>query len=433
LNSPHDDDPAGALATADPESPEPRWHDALWPVTVTLLVIVTGMAYSLWWAQVVRHRSWYWVVPSDIWLEVRDAHYVGWGGLSFVYSAHTGLVTLPGFAVLMWPLVKLSSALGLSESAPILPLPKPHAWLLVGPFSLAMAGIALFAFDALARRLDLPLRARHLLTVAEGVALWATIAKWGHPEDVVALGFAAYALVFLLDKRWTAGGWLLGLAIAMQLYVVALVPLIIGVIGWRKATAVLARSAIVPGFFAVAVLVPNFHGSIMALLNQPNYPSANYPTPWVLLAPRLSRYAVAAGPGRLIGFAVAIAAVFPAYRWRNNAAAIVWLAAVVLGARCLFESVMDPYYVMPAVALALVSGATRSRVRWLLTCAAGLGLTIMVHSHPDKWAYWFEMAGLMGTMFYFAWPRLAPSQPTVTAAVETTETSSPSIPLEALN
>jgi hypothetical protein len=241
--------------------------------------------------------------------------------------------------------------------------------------------------------------------LVESVGLWSTVVIWGHPEDVVALGFATYAFVFLFDRRWTGAGWLFGIAIAMQLYVIALVPILIALVGWRKATAVLTRSAVVPGFFLVAVLVPNFHQSIAALLNQPNYPTANFPTPWVLLAPKISKYAVAAGPGRLIGFAVALAMALPAYRWRRNPVAIVWLAAAALGARCLFESVMDPYYVMPAVALALVAGASQGRVRGTLSFAAGLALTVMVFSHPDKWAYWFEMAGLMGAMLGFAWPR----------------------------
>lgn len=363
------------------------------------------MAYSLWWSSVGRHHGWYWVIPGDIWLEVRDAHYVGWGGLSFVYSAHTALVTLPGFSVVMWPVVTLCSALGLSESSPFLQLTKPEAWLLIGPFTFATVGVALFSLNALARRLAVPKRFRYFLMLAESVGLWSTVVIWGHPEDVVALGFATYALVFLLDRRWTGAGWLLGIAVAMQLYVIALVPIVIALVGWRKAAALLTRSAVVPGFFLVAVLVPNFHQSISALLNQPNYPTANFPTPWVLLAPRISKYAVAAGPGRFIGFAVAVALALPAYRWRGNPVAIVWLAAAVLGARCLFESVMDPYYVMPAVALALVAGAAQGRVRGVLTIVAGLALTVMVFSHPDKWAYWFEMAGLMGAMLGFAWPR----------------------------
>jgi hypothetical protein len=304
----------------------------------------------------------------------------------------------------MWPVVTLCSALGLSESAPILQLAKPQAWLVVGPFELAMAGVALLALDSLARRLGVTKRSRHILTVVESVALWPAVAFWGHPEDVVALAFACYAIVFLLDRRWTGAGWFLGIAIAMQLYVVALIPLVIGLIGWRKTTVVLARAAIIPGFFLVAVLVPNFHDTLTALLNQPNYPKPNFPTPWLLLAPKLSRYSVAAGPGRLIGFAVAVAAGFPAYRWRDRPEAIVWLASAVLGARCLFESVMDPYYVMPAVVLALVASVGRGQTRCLFTCVAGLALTVVLHFRANMWVYWFEMAGLMVVMLAFAWP-----------------------------
>jgi hypothetical protein len=177
----------------------------------------------------------------------------------------------------MWPVVTLTSALGLSESSPFAQLPEPHAWYLVGPLSMATAGVALFALNSLARRLNVPPRSRRILTVACAVALWPAVCIWGHPEDVVALGLATYALTFLLDGRWTAAGWLFGIAVAMQLYVIVLVPLIIGFVGWRIATAVLARSAIVPGFFLVAVLVPNFHNSIRALLNQPSFPTADHP------------------------------------------------------------------------------------------------------------------------------------------------------------
>jgi len=335
---------------------------------------------------------------------VRNAHYVGWGGLSFVYSAHTSLAALPGFSVVLWPIVTLSSALDLTESSPMVQLTEPHAWFLVGPFSMAMAGVALFALNALALRLDVPRRSRRLLTLAEGVALWPTVCIWGHPEDVVALGLATYALIFLLDRRWTGAGWWFGIAIAMQLYVIMLVPIIISLIGWHRATRVFSRSAIVPGFFLVAVLVPDFHDSITALLNQPSYPKPNFPTPWILIAPKLSPHAVAGGPGRLVGVVVAIALAIPAYRWRGNARAVVWLAAALLGTRCLVEPVMVPYYVMPVVALALVAGASGGRIRWLLVCAAGVGLTVMVGFHADIWAYWFEMAGLMSAMLALAWP-----------------------------
>ena len=87
-----------------------------WVVGVSVAFVATGMAYSLWWAPVVRHQS-NRLTPGDIWYSVRTAHWIGWGSLSFVYSnSRSELITLPGFEALLTPFVVLSSALGLSES-----------------------------------------------------------------------------------------------------------------------------------------------------------------------------------------------------------------------------------------------------------------------------------------------------------------------------
>ena len=85
-------------------------------------------------------------------------------------------------------------------------------------------------------------------------------------------------------------------------------------------------------------------------------------------------------------------------------ATIFWLAAVAVSIRCLFEPVMVPYYVMPSVAISFAVGATRETFRWLLTLAAGFGLTLMTFSHSNMWTYWFEMAGLMAALLIFAQP-----------------------------
>jgi hypothetical protein len=396
-----------------------------WLLFVTLLVVASGMAYTLWWPSVVRHQGWYWLVPGDIWGTIRASHWVDWGAFSYIYSSRAGLVTLPGFNVLLAPVVALSSALGLSESAPgIVPgVPKPQEWLLVGPIVLACSAMTLFAIDALARRLGSGLNRRRLLAVGVAGGIWPTLTIWGHAEDVLALGLAVYALVAVLNGRLVAAGWLLGAALAMQLYVIALVPLFVGFLGWRKGAALIARSSIIPGFLLTAVLVPNFRGSIHALLDQPNFPSIDHATPWVLLAPKLAHGTVAAGPGRVVGLVLAIAAGVLARRLRHRASSLVWLAAAVLATRCLFESVMDPYYVMPAVVLALVAASEVGRARFLGACAAGAGLTVLTYFRPDMWAYWFEMAGTIAALLTLVWPGqrqfrriIAPSPDLIVAA-----------------
>jgi len=379
--------------------------DVAWLVAVSVMVILSGMAYSLWWAAVVRHHGWYWVVPGDTWGTVRAAHWIDWGSFSFIYNSGTALVTLPGFHLLLAPVVALSSHLHLSETAPTLPgPPKPTTWLLVGPVFLACAALPVFATDALARRLGAAVGARRALALATGAAVWPTIALWGHPEDALALGLALYALIALVNGRLGAAGWLLGGALAMQLYALALIPLFVAVVGRHRCAPLLARIAFLPGCLLVAVIIPNFHATVHALFDQPNFPTVDHATPWLLLAPKLGHGAVAAGPGRVIGLLVAVAVGALGVRARSDARRIVWLAAVVLGLRCLFESVMDPYYVMPVIVLALVVASDLAPLRLVGAVAGGAGLTVLTYFRPDMWAYWSEMAGVMAAILVLAWP-----------------------------
>ena len=379
--------------------------DVAWILAVTSLVILTGMAYTLWWPAVVRHHPSYWLVPGDIWGTIRAAHWVDWGGLAFIYSSNTALVTLPGFHVLLAPIVALSSHLNLSEVAPGIPGPlKPTEWLLVGPLLLACAALPMFAGDALARAFGTSKRARRALALGIGAAVWPTLVMWGHGEDVLALGFAMYAMVALLNRRLGTCGWLLGAALAMQLFTVALIPLFIAVVGRRKSAALLARAAVLPGSLLVAVLIPNFRASIHALLDQPNFPTVDHATPWLLLAPKLGHHAVAAGPGRIVGLLLCVGVGALGVRYRADARRLVWLGAVALGLRCLFESVMDPYYVMPVIVLALVAASDLPLLRFAGVAAGAAGLTVLTYFRPDMWVYWSEMTGVIVAMLVLAQP-----------------------------
>lgn len=394
-----------AMTTSQPLDSSSQQRLTGWLILVTVAVIATGMAYSLWWPAVVRHKSWYWTEPGDIWGTVRAAHWVLWGGFSYVYSSQTGLVTLPGFHVLLTPFVALSSALGLSETAPgYLPIPKPHAWLVIGPATLACSAAVLFAVDLIARDLGMSRFQRRLLSVAEAAALWEAVAVWGHAEDVLALGLALFAVRQMLRGHFRSAGWLLGAAIGAQLYVVALVPLFIGIVGWRTATQVLARAAVIPGFLFVAMVVPNPHDTLHALFDQPNYPTVDFPTPWMLLAPKLGRHAVAAGPGRIIGLGVDVLLGFVASKFRRKTLWLYWLAAAALVARSVFESVMDPYYIVPAVALVLLVAARGGWLRMALAAIGVAGLTAFTYHRPGMWNYWLGMSGIFVGLLIVAAP-----------------------------
>jgi hypothetical protein len=375
------------------------------------------MAYSVWWPAVVRHNGRYWVTPGDFWSTLRAAHYVGWGGLSFVYSSRAVFVTLPGFATILSPFAMLGSRFGLTESAPGIFLPTPEIWLLVGPIALLLSGVALFGLDALAARLGVTQSSRWILLVAEAIVLWPATAIWGHPEDAIALGLLAFALVAMWDGRWALAGWLLGAAIAMQLLVVLAIPVVVGVAGARKAGPILARASVLPGFFAAAVLVPNFHRSVMVLTRQPTFPQIDHPTPWVHLSPTLAPHVVAAGPSRLLAVAVALGAGWMARRWRDDLAMVVYALAVVFAARCIFESVMVPYYVMPAVGMAVLVSFVGGWARRLTTLTAALALTVVTFYRVGEWRYYVEMVGLLAAMLAAAKPTTVHRAPSVVDAI----------------
>lgn len=375
-----------------------------WPVILGLITVATGMAYSFWWAPVVRHRNYYWVVPGDIWTSFRVAHYVGWGNLSFSYSANTGLVTLPGYEVILAPIAMISSRFGLVESAPVVFLFRPSTWLLLGPFILVTATVPLFAFDRLAHLLQVTRLRRTLLLAAAAVVLWPVTAIWGHPEDALALGLVTFSFVALLKGRMTLAGWLLGGAIAMQLFVVLLVPIMIAVAGRRRLIPFLVRASVIPGFLLVAVLVPDFHAAWHALTNQPNYPRVNHATPWVLVSPHISRYAVAAGPGRIVSLLAAAACGILATRRRRDVRWILWLAAVAMAGRCVFEAVVDPYYLAPAIVLALIVAAGNSNRRTTLAVVSGGVATVITYWHANMWVWWLEMTVPLVVMLWAALP-----------------------------
>ncbi len=345
-----------------------------------------------------------WAVPGDFWATWRQAHFVAWGFISDIYRTGSPLVTLPGYAILLAPIAALSSALGLPESAPAIPLLKPEAWLLAGPFVLLTAAPALIAFDSLARRLGVTGSRLVILLSAEAVALWPTLAYWGHPEDVAGVALLAFALTAAADQKWVKAGWLMGGAIAMQLLTGLILPVLAGMAGARRRVPFLLRAAFLPAVLLAAVMIPDFHDTWKVLTQQRTFPTINHPTPWVLLSPKIGPRMVAAGPARIGAVVVALGCGMIANKWRYDLRRVVWLAAVVMAARCVFEAVMVPYYVMPAVTLTLIVAASRPGWRWIPAVAAGVALTVVTHFHANMWIYWLYMTALLGTMLVAAFP-----------------------------
>jgi len=367
-----------------------------WPAVLTVALVGTGMAYNLFWVPVVRHMP-LWALPGDIWGTYRSAHYIAWGALGSVYSGSTGLITFPGILLLLAPVAALTGHLGMTEAFPY-PVPHPTAWFVLGPYEMVLGCTVLFACDALAQRLAVPAGRRILLSVAETVVLWPVLVFWGHPEDAVGVALAVYAMVFAFDDRWTGAGWLFGAAVVTQPLVLLVLPVLLARSGWRRAAPLLARSFVPSALLLTTPVLAQFHATTYSLVNQPNFPLIDHVTPWTALAPRLGGHGrslmVAAGPGRIVAVLGACALGWWARRWRYRPEALVWAAAVAMALRCFTESVMDDYYVWPALALALVAVAPARRWRIGVCVVASIAVTVCAENHlAPWWSWWFVVTG----------------------------------------
>ncbi len=166
--------------------------------------------------------------------------------LSGLYTPPTGLIAFPGAALILVPVVAIIDAAGLGLGAPGAQNAQPGAWLLAGPYEIALSAVALFAADSIAERLGVARPQRAVLAAAEAVALWSVSVRWGHPEDAVAVGLLLFGILALSESRARRSAWLIGAAVAVQPLVLLAVPVVLAVLEPRRLAGFLARAA-VPG------------------------------------------------------------------------------------------------------------------------------------------------------------------------------------------
>jgi hypothetical protein len=411
------------------------------PIVLIAIVAISTMAYSLFWGPVVLHRP-DWIVKADIWGTFRTSQFVGWGNIGGVYSSGGGLVSLPGISVALAPVALLVNHFGLLTSFPI-GIPHPTAWLVLGPYETVLGALVLIPLDSLAEELGIGRRARLASTICEAIILWPVIAIWGHPEDPLAMAFAIWGLVAALRGRWRTVGWFWGLAFVMQPLVVLMFPIVFALAPRRQRPSLAVRSALPSAVLVAIPLLQSWGPTANALFKQPNFPTINHATPWLALAPVLtkaqavtvahahrtvlangavhfgisySRFmygeVVAAGPGRLIALGLAVLLGVYVYRRRPSPDTVVWLCCVALALRCFFEAVMDPYYLWPPLALAFVL-VVRNRWRFVVAVTASAGLTQWSYRHMGPWQWWAPIVILLAVVVIAARPMRVP-EPAVT-------------------
>jgi hypothetical protein len=375
----------------------------IFPPLATVVLLAVTMVTSTWLGPHVAHTK-AWELPYDLWGTLAAAHrllHLDPGGL---YTAGTGLVGFPGAAVILTPVVAVIDAANIAITTPGPHNAQPTAWLFAGPYDIALSATTLFAADAVAQHLGMTLPKRAVLATAEAVALWSVSARWGHPEDAVAVALLMYGILALADSKLERSAWLLGAGVAVQPLILLAVPVLLVVLEPRRLTGYLARAAAPGAVLLGLALAANWHATLSAVTNQPNWPTVDHPTPWTSLSPHLAHGAVAAGPAR--GIAILLACVCAAAverRWRvvrrlvtwppGALQDLLWWVGVCLALRCVFESVMVSYYVWPPLAIAVLAAGTR----WwcLLPTAVAASALTFVSQAPGRgpWTWWAVMVG----------------------------------------
>src|ERR1700689_985318 len=223
-----------------PERRAPWPARRLFPILGTVGLIVFGMAGTIWGPRYYGKSAW--SLPDDLWATMVAAQRLLHLDLGGLYTSPTNLVSFPGAAVILVPVVALMDAAGLTLRAGA-QAPRPGEWLLIGPYAVAISAVAPFASDALAERLGFSLPKRFLLAAASATALWNVTLRWGHPEDAVATGLLLYGILELSRSRTAPSWWFIGAAVAVQPLVLLAVPLLVAVLEPRRPVGFLARAA----------------------------------------------------------------------------------------------------------------------------------------------------------------------------------------------
>jgi hypothetical protein len=388
------------------------------------------MFTTTWGPTLIGRKEW--ALPYDLWGTLIATTRLAHGNIGGLYAPPTGLISLPGAAVILVPVAALISALGLSLAIPGPHNLHPDVWLVAGPYNIAVCCVVLFAADALAERLGVSSAKRALLAVAGAGILWSVSARWGHPEDAVAVGLLLYAVLAQGHGRLPRAGWLAGAAVCVQPLVLLALPVMLAVLPWRRMVPFLVRGALPSVVLLGATAASNWHDPVNSVTGQPNSPVINHPTAWTSLAPQLSSQNVAAGPFRLATILLAcLCAEGLRRRWQARGdepeallegqlladsallGELLWWVAITLALRSFFEPVMVSYYPWPPMAVALVTAATLSWRRLVGTGLVAGALTTAAQGPSHAvWIWWVPLVAGLVVMLALARPgRATPTVP----------------------
>jgi hypothetical protein len=379
------------------------------PASGTIALLIVFMASSLWILPAYHHSLGWWYT-ADIWNYLQLAHLTDIGAYQAIYSQPT-ISTTPGVVAVLAPVWWIIHAAGMSVSFELRVL-RPTAWLVLGPYEVLLSAPALFAVDAVAVRLGASTARRVLICAAEVYALY-NVVLWGHPEDAIAVACLLYACLASSEGQWKRAGWWLGVAVAFQPFVLLSLPLLFFLIPRSKLMGFLSRAAMPTCALLVLPLSLDWSVTIHDFVAQATFSTLNRPTPWLRFAPSLGTdgfhgatgvMAAGDGPARLLAVLFAVVLGIVLRRSVHRLDMLVAAVALSLSLWCDFETVIAPYYVWPAIAVALIGLTATSTPRTAATLVfAGIADIASNADLHAEWVWWVIVCAL-GALVTVSWP-----------------------------
>jgi hypothetical protein len=338
------------------------------PVFATALIVVAGLAYTIWWTATAHHG---WQSVSDLWNSAEISLGISHGHWGMVYGPGSQLDSPPGFEFLLAPFMALGHAVGFKTAAEASPH-YPVFWLVLAPTCTVLASSVLFALDAVARHWALPEGRRLALCLVAGAGVVSATVFWGHPEDCVALALVIWAA--LAVERAEAGGlrraaWLLGLAVACQPLALLAVAPVVARFGWRSLGGVAWRVALPSVVVVLPELVTHAGRTLHQIVDQPFLPVDESSTPFTHLARSLGHGMYGGGTLRLVATVLAVGVGWLACRGRVDLPWVLVVMAAAFTLRVAFESELLGFYFYPVVALSLLLTARARSWSWFSLCS----------------------------------------------------------------
>jgi hypothetical protein len=360
------------------------------------------------WTLVIVPAVWGgWQAAQDEWNVWQASQFVAHGWLAAMYRAMPVQPDFPLWPIILAPVRALSDLLGLSGgyrwyTATGSP-DRSTAWLIYGPVCVLCAGSVLFAGDTLAIELGVAARRRILLTAGLALLAFYIAIEWGHPEDLLTAALLLWALLALHRGSPTRAGWLAGLAIVTNPVAVLALPVLFARLSSHSWRHFGTRMVVLP----VVLLAPPFltdPGATWDALGRQVTYTKDHATPLVFLAHHVGVGVVNAGPVRLVAVVLVGIGAFVLTRRRPGLEWAVFVCGMALLARQICEPVMNPYYLVPGLAVLAIVLAGQP-ARRALTGAVALVATIIAGSlYIAPWPYSLLVAATSAVCLWSAWP-----------------------------